>query len=211
MRRTAEHAGAALVGGFALAVLAAVLPAGLDGRAVPPLSWAAWALAVAAALAGFAGAGVPPLAALKRLAWLVPLVALLAVPAAFVAPTGSRAAVAAALAARAFASASLAAMLATRLGPAGIVAGLRALRVPARLVDVAADALAGLSVVSRQVLAMLRAREARRPSRGAWSRLAASPRRTTRGFGRLVAALLLRSLERAEAVERARRARGAER
>ena len=36
----------------------------------------------------------------------------------------------------------------------------------------------------------------------------ASPAETVRGFGRLVAALLLRSLERAEAVEQARRARG---
>jgi energy-coupling factor transporter transmembrane protein EcfT len=38
--------------------------------------------------------------------------------------------------------------------------------------------------------------------------VAAEPVETVRGFGRLVASLLLRSLERAEAVETARRARG---
>jgi energy-coupling factor transporter transmembrane protein EcfT len=55
---------------------------------------------------------------------------------------------------------------------------------------------------------MLRARAARRGGGGAWSALARSPRGTLRGFGRLVAALLLRSLERAESLERARDARG---
>jgi energy-coupling factor transporter transmembrane protein EcfT len=37
----------------------------------------------------------------------------------------------------------------------------------------------------------------------------AAPRETVEGYGRLIAALLLRSLERAEALDRARRARGA--
>ena len=55
---------------------------------------------------------------------------------------------------------------------------------------------------------MLRAREARRPAFGAWSDLVFAPADTVRGFGRLVASLLLRSLERAEAIEQARRARG---
>jgi energy-coupling factor transporter transmembrane protein EcfT len=35
-----------------------------------------------------------------------------------------------------------------------------------------------------------------------------APRETLRGFGRLTGALLLRSVERAESLERARRARG---
>jgi len=68
--------------------------------------------------------------------------------------------------------------------------------------------LASLTIVLRQVRAMLRAREARRPSFGALGDVVANPVETTRGFGRLVASLLLRSLERAEAVEQARRARG---
>ena len=72
----------------------------------------------------------------------------------------------------------------------------------------AAILLASLALVARQVAAMLRARAARRMSGGAWSALVRSPRETLRGFGRLVAALLLRSLERAESLERAREARG---
>ena len=74
--------------------------------------------------------------------------------------------------------------------------------------DVTAAALASTALVGRQVTAMLRARAARRTGGGAWSALALAPRETLRGFGRLVAALLLRSLERAEALERARVARG---
>jgi energy-coupling factor transporter transmembrane protein EcfT len=85
---------------------------------------------------------------------------------------------------------------------------LRQLRAPARLVAIAEATLAGLAVMTRQAIHMLRAREARRPGYGAWASLIASPAETVRGFGRLVAALLLRSLERAEALEQARRARG---
>jgi len=96
----------------------------------------------------------------------------------------------------------------TLLGPSGLVRAARDLRLPARLVDVFEAMLASLTIVLRQVRAMLRAREARRPGFGALSDLLASPVETTRGFGRLVASLLLRSLERAEAIEQARRARG---
>ncbi len=94
------------------------------------------------------------------------------------------------------------------LGPAGLVRGLRHLHLPARLVAIVEATLASLAVVTRQVTHMLRAREARRPHLGAWSAMAWRPAETVRGFGRLAAALLLRSLERAEALEQARRARG---
>jgi energy-coupling factor transporter transmembrane protein EcfT len=112
------------------------------------------------------------------------------------------------LLARALAATGAGVALATWLGPSGLVAGLRQLRAPDRIVQILAEALASVGVVLRQVRAMLRAREARRPGYGAWSTLAFTPLRTVRGFGRLVAALLLRSLERAEALDRARRARG---
>lgn len=208
MPRTADAPGAVLAAGLALAVAAALAPAGLGGDPVPAASWLTWAAVLALAFAGFARAGVTPLATLRRLAWLLPAVAPFVLPASLVAPPGSRLAALAALTARAVASASVAAMLAALLGPAGLVAAARSLRVPPPLVDVLAAALGGLTVVTRQATAMLRAREARRPARGAWARLAVAPRRTLRGFGRLVAALLLRSLERGEALERARRARG---
>ena len=102
----------------------------------------------------------------------------------------------------------MAAAVATRLGPSGLVCAARDLRLPARLVDVFEAMLGSLTIiVLRQVRAMLRAREARRPAFGALSDMS-SPVETTRGFGRLVASALLESLERAEAVEQARRARG---
>ena len=100
------------------------------------------------------------------------------------------------------------AAVASLLGPSGLARAVRQWRAPGRLADVFEATLASLTIVLRQVSAMLRAREARRPAFGAWSDLAAAPGDTVRGFGRLVAALLLRSLERAEAIEQARRARG---
>jgi hypothetical protein len=208
MPRTADAAARALVAGVLVVVLAATARAGLDGRAIPALSHAIWAATLLAALLAFARAGVSPIAALRRLAWLLPVVTLFALPAALVAPPGRRTAVLLGLAARAFASTAAAAAMATWLGPAGLVAGARALRVPAYLVDVLEAMLASLAGVTRQVTAMLRAREVRRPGHGAWSRVLSEPRATVRGFGRLVASLLLRSLERGEALERARRARG---
>jgi hypothetical protein len=56
---------------------------------------------------------------------------------------------------------------------------------------------------------MLRAREARRTGPGPWALLLREPVATLRGFGRFGGALLLRTLERAEAQDRARIARGA--
>ena len=194
--------------GLALVVAAALTPAGLSGRPVPPWSWAVWAAVFAAALWTFERAGLPLAEAFRRAGWLVPVVALFSVPAALLAPAGSRLAVGAALAARALSAAAMGAAVATRLGPSGLVRAARDLRLPARLVDVFEAMLASLTIVLRQVRAMLRAREARRPAFGALGDVAASPVETTRGFGRLAASLLLRSLERAEAIEQARRARG---
>jgi len=175
---------------------------------VPAWSWAVWAAVFATALKTFVSAGLPLPEALRRVGWLVPVVALFTVPAALLAPAGTRLVAGAALAARALSAATMGAAVATRLGPSGLVRAARDLRLPPRLVDVFEATLASLTIVLRQVRAMLRAREARRPGFGALSDIVTSPVETTRGFGRLVASLLLRSLERAEAVEQARRARG---
>ena len=209
MSHTVSRPGVVLALGIAAVIAAASAPAGLGGRPVPVMSWWIWSGVLAISLVGFRASRVNPLAALRRLAWLIPVVALLAVPAGLLAPQGMRLGVTCGLAARAFASASAAAALSTLLGPAGIVEGARRLRLPPALVEVLAATLSGLSVVIRQVSSMLRAREARRPDHGPWPRLLGSPFQSLRGFGRLVAALLLRSLERGEALERARRARGA--
>ena len=198
----------ALLAGLALVVAAALSPAGLSGRPIPSWSWAVWAAVFAAALWTFRLSGLPLAEGLRRAGWLLPVVALFAVPAALLAPSGSRLLVGAALAARALSAAAMGAAVATRLGPSGLVHAARDLNFPARLVDVFEAMLASLAIVLRQVRAMLRAREARRPGFGAWSDLVADPVDATRGFGRLAASLLLRSLERAEALEQARRARG---
>jgi energy-coupling factor transporter transmembrane protein EcfT len=198
----------ALLAGLALVAAAALTPAGLRGQAIPPWSWAVWAVVFAAALWTFGRAGLPLPEAMRRVGWLVPVIALFSVPAALLAPSGSRLVTGAALAARALSAAAMGAATAAWLGPSGLVRAARGLRLPERLVDVFEAALASLTIVLRQVRAMLRAREARRPALGALGGLVSSPLDTTRGFGRLVASLLLRSLERAEAVEQARRARG---
>jgi energy-coupling factor transporter transmembrane protein EcfT len=132
----------------------------------------------------------------------------LTVPAAIFAPAGTRLLIALALGTRAVSAASMGAAVASLLGPSGLARAVRQWHMPPRLADVFEATLASLTLVLRQVRAMLRAREARRPAFGAWSDLVAAPAETVRGFGRLVAALLLRSLERAEAIEQARRARG---
>jgi len=206
--RTVRRPAPALAAGLALVVAAALTPAGLSGGPVPAWSWAVWAAVFAAALRTFVRAGLPLPEAFRRVGWLVPVVALFSVPAALLAPSGGRLAVGAALAARALSAAAMGAAVATRLGPSGLVHAARGLGLPERLVDVFEAMLASLTIVLRQVRAMLRAREARRPGFGALSDLFFSPADTTRGFGRLVASLLLRSLERAEALEQARRARG---
>jgi energy-coupling factor transporter transmembrane protein EcfT len=205
---TVRRPAPALLCGLALVLGAALAPAGLSGYPVPLWSWAVWAVVFIVALWTFGRAGLPLPEACRRVGWLAPVVALFSVPAALLAPSGGRLVVGAALAARALSAAAMGAAVATRLGPSGLVQAARDLRLPARLVDVVEAMLASLTIVLRQVRAMLRAREARRPSFGALSDLVASPVETTRGFGRLVASLLLRSLERAEAVEQARRARG---
>ena len=206
--RTTDHPARTLALGLAVVLSAALAPAGVDGRPVPLVSWGVWAAVAALALLAFATAGVSPGRALRRLLWLVPMVVLMALPAALFAPRGHGLALAAALGARALAAAAAGAALAAVLGAVGLVAGLRGLGVPARLVEVLSEAIASLAVVTRQVRAMLVAREARRSGHGAWAPLLREPVATVRSFGRLVAALLLRTLERAEALDRARRARG---
>lgn len=210
MQRTTDRPGVLL--GLCLAGIAtaAVSPVGLDGRGVPAWAWPVWLGAFVWALALFRTAGVHVSDALRHVAWLTPVVALFSLPAALLAPPGSRGLVAAGLMIRGVAAVSLGAGLATRLGPSGLARGVRQIGAPQRLADVFEATLISLTTVLRRVLAMLRAREARRPAFGAWSDIVAAPADTVRGFGRLVAALLLRSLERAEALERARRARGDE-
>lgn len=208
MMLTGRQPAAAFVCGLALVLAAALAPAGIGGRGVPPWSWGIWAAALIMALGIFRLAGLVLPEGLRRVGWLAPMVALLAVPAALLAPPGTRGLVAAALCCRALSAAAAGAAVATWLGPSGLVRAVRDLGLPARLADVLESTLASLAIVLRQVRAMLRAREARRPGFGAWSGLALSPVDTVRGFGRLAASLLLRSLERAEALEQARRARG---
>lgn len=177
---------------------------------MPVWAWGLWTLSFATALWAFHKAGLPGAEAVRRIAWLMPLVAAFALPAALLAPTRARWLVALTLSVRALAAAAGGAGIATWLGPSGIVNGAGQLGAPQRLVDVLEATLASLATVLRQIRAMLQAREARRTTFGAWSDLAAEPADTIRGFGRVVAALLLHSLERAEALERARRARGFE-
>ena len=208
---TPSRPGLVLAAGLVLTALAALAPAGLARPAVPSWSWAAWAIAFAGGATAFrlAGSTLPQLA--RRLGWLIPFVLALALPAALLAPPGRRLATAVALAARALAATTAAAGAAVVLGPLGLVRGARALRVPGRLVDVLEAALSSLAAMVEQARAMLRAREARRTTYGPWGSLLAEPASTLRGFGRFAGALLLRTLERAEAVERARLARGADR
>jgi energy-coupling factor transporter transmembrane protein EcfT len=208
MRLIDRHPGLVLVASLGAILLAALSPAGLGGREIPPWSWLIWLVVLLAGIGVLRAASLPMLEAARRVGWLVPFVLLLAVPAGLVAPPERRMLVTLALCARALAAATAATALAMLLGPSGLVHATRALGLPQRLVDILEAALASLSTVLRQVKAMLRAREARRPGVGAWSDVVAAPSETVRGFGRLIAALLLRSLERAEILEQARRARG---
>jgi signal transduction histidine kinase len=206
----APRAGRLLAAGLAVTVAAGVSPAGLRGEAVSAASWLAWLLALAWGVACFRSTGstLPQLA--RRVAWLLPFVLALALPASLVAPPGRRLAVAGALVTRALAATLAAAGTAARLGPAGIVRGVRALGAPALLASVLEAALVSLAGMLGRARAMLRAREARRTSHGAWGLLLREPAATLGGFGRFGGALLLRALERAEAQERARLARGAD-
>ncbi len=208
MPYTGRRHGVVLACGLAVVAAAALAPAGLQGDRPPVFAWALWGLAFASALWGFHKAGLPIAEALRRITWLMPVVAVFALPAALVAPTRTRGLVALTLSIRALGAAAAAAGVATWLGPSGIVHGARQLGAPQRLADVLEATLASLATVLRQVRSMLQAREARRTRFGAWGDMLTNPADTVRGFGRLVAALLLRALERAEALERARRARG---
>lgn len=191
-----------------LVLAAALSPAGVGGTPVPPWAWPVWSAVFAAALLMFARASLPFSESLRRAGWLLPLVLIFTGPAALLSPEGQRTTTFAALVCRAMAAASTAAAAASWLGSSGMVRALRQLRVPARLIDIFEAMLASLTGILRQAHAMLRAREARRSRLGAWNMAFAAPADTVRGFGRLVAALLLRSMERAEALDRARRARG---
>jgi energy-coupling factor transporter transmembrane protein EcfT len=206
----ARRPGLLLAAGLALTVLAALAPAGLRGEPVPARSWLLWLLALGAGLEAFRreGSTLPQL--VRRVAWLVPFVLTLALPAALVAPPGRRLAAAAALVARALAATLCAAGTAFLLGPTGLVRGARDVGLPDRLAAVLEATLVGLTAMVERARGMLRAREARRTGPGAWGLLLREPVATLRGFGRFGAALLLRTLERAEAQERARLARGAD-
>ena len=207
MQYTGKHPGFVLALAIGFAVSAALAPAGLGGSSIPAWAWGVWAVVFLTALVLFNRAGYPLAESLRRVGWLVPLVLLFTVPAAFLAPSPRRLITFASLASRALAAASVAAGAASWLGPSGMVRALRHIGVPSRLTDIFEAMLASLTSVLRQAHAMLRAREARRSNVGAWNLAASAPLDTARGFGRLVASLLLRSLERAEALEQARRAR----
>jgi energy-coupling factor transporter transmembrane protein EcfT len=207
MRTTSP--GFVLAAGLAVLLLAATAPAGIDGRPTPVSSWIIWGAVPLASAAlirskrgGLAAAG-------RQLVPLLPTVAMLTLPAVLFAAASNGVAVGAALFARAFATASAGLATVAFLGPLGLIAGLRGLRLPDRLVEVFHATLVGLTAVVQQAAEMLRATSARGPGHAPWSDLSVAPGPALRGFSRIIAALLLRSLERAEALERARRARGA--
>jgi hypothetical protein len=202
--------GAVLAAGLGMTVLAATTPAGLGGAPVPGWAWLVWLLAFAAGAHGFRSGGSTLAQAARRVALLLPFVLTLALPAALLVASGSRAAAALALVTRSLAATTVAAGTAFRLGPLGLLRAVRALGAPERLALVLEAALVGLRSMVERVRAMLRARSARRAKDGAWGLLLHEPGATLLGFGRFGAALLLRTLERAEAQERARVARGAD-
>src|SRR6185436_14527482 len=110
------------------------------------------------------------------------------------------------LLARALATAAAGLATIAYLGPVELIAGLRALKVPGRLVDVVHAMLVSLAAILRQLAGMLLARASRGSGRSPWAHVVLAPIETPRGFGRITAALFLRALERAEGLERARRA-----
>jgi hypothetical protein len=207
--RASRRPGLCLAAGLGVAVAAALAPAGLRGEPVPPASWAVWLAAVGTGLLAFRLAGSTAAQLARRALALAPFVLALALPAALLAPPGRRSLVAAALVARALAASLAVAGTVFLLGPLGLVRGVRALGTPERLAAVLEAALVALAGMLDRARAMLRAREARRAEHGAWAFALREPAASLRGFGRFFAALLLRTLERAEAQERARLSRGA--
>lgn len=205
--KATDHPGVALLAGAGGTVLAGLLPAGLRGEPLAP-SLCAWGVLAAAAVVLLLRRPGGGRAAGRILLLALPIALLLAAPAALLAPPGRRAIVLAGLLARAGTAVLLAGTTATLLGPPGIVAGLRALRAPAGFVDVMEAALASLVLLGDEARAMLRARRARHPAGRSFAGIVGAPVDTVRGYGRLVAALLLRALARAERRELARRARG---
>jgi energy-coupling factor transporter transmembrane protein EcfT len=205
--RTASP-GLVLSSGFAAVLLAAAAPAGLQGRPVPLWSWIVWNVVTIAAIGLLRLKRGGFVLATRQLALLLPTVLLMTLPAVLFAAAENGGGVGGALLARALATAAAGLATVTFLGPVALVAGLRELRLPARFVDVVHAMLVSLTAIVRRVTEMLRARTARGTGPTPWSALASAPTETVRGFGRITAALLLRSLERAEALERARRARG---
>lgn len=207
MRHTARP-GAALALGLAVVVTAAVLPAGQDGGRVPAASWFFWIFVIAASFAAASVATGSFVLAVRRFRWLLPAVALLTLPLAVFAAFRLGPLAVLALLLRSFAAATAGVATVIVLGPSGLVLGLRALHVPARLVETVEAMLVSLTAIGRQVAGAMRARAARRGRHAPWASLATAPVETLRGFGRLVAAVLLRAIERAESLEQARRARG---
>jgi len=206
--RTASP-GLVLAVGLAVVVLAATAPAGLHGRPVPAWSWIVWSVVPVASFALLRSKRGGLMIAARQLALLLPTVFMLTLPAVLFAAASGGVVVGSALIARSVATAAAGLATVTYLGPVELIAGLRALRLPERFVDIVHAMLVGLTAVVRQVKDMLRARTARGTGHAPWSGLISAPGATLRGFGRITAGLLLRSLERAESLERARRARGA--
>jgi hypothetical protein len=201
--------GLVLLSGLALSVVAGLAPAGLGGRPVPSWSWLVWLVAFSIGALRFRHGGSTAAQVVRRIAWLLPFVLTLALPAALVSAPGARGTAALGLVARSLAAATAAAGTAFVLGPLGLTRGVRALGLPERLALMLEAALVALTGMLERTRAMLRARAARRGGDSAWGLLLRHPRATLSGFGRFGAALLLRTLERAEAQERARLARGA--
>ncbi len=201
--------GLVLAVGLAVVVLAATAPAGVHGRPVPLWSWIVWSVVPAVSFALLRSKRGGLMVAARQLALLVPTVLMLTLPAVLFAAASGGVVVGSALLARSVATATAGLATVTYLGPVELIAGLRTLRLPERFLDVVHAMLVGLAAIVRQVTEMLRAKTARGTGHTPWSELAMAPVETLRGFGRITAALLLRSLERTESLERARRARGA--
>lgn len=206
--RTANP-GLVLFFGLAVVVLAATAPAGVHGRPVPASSWIVWGVVLGASLLALRSKRGGVAVAARDIAFLLPAAVLLTLPAVWFAAAENGTVVGGALLARALATATAGLATVSFLGPVALIAGLRALRLPARFVDVVHAMLVSLATIFRHVTGMLRATTARGTGHAPWSGLASAPAETVRGFSRIASALLLRSLERAESLERARRARGA--